>query len=193
MICTTCGREKPSQKGYTCSNCRRRRDAGIPLDEPVRRYSPYGMTAGQRLRLIMADVAPTESGCLEWPEGVADTGYGTIHDVGRKRRSAHRVAYEEAFGQIPEGLYVLHACDNRKCVNPDHLFLGTCRDNSIDMRKKARHPIYHFTPEQVIEIRRRLQRGEKGVDIASSFGVSKSTISSIARGRTYTWVQGGAA
>lgn len=79
------------------------------------------------------------SGCWEW---IASTnqkyGHISVSNVGgtKKMRNAHRVSWELYNGPIPEGLQVLHKCDNRLCVNPDHLFLGTHQDNMNDMKQK---------------------------------------------------------
>ncbi len=66
-------------------------------------------------------------------------GYGAFR-IGKQKHDAHRVAYELQIGPIPEGLCVLHKCDNPPCVRGDHLFVGTRGDNNKDMHKKGRHP-----------------------------------------------------
>jgi hypothetical protein len=78
-----------------------------------------------------------QSGCWEFSQR-STKGYGLIRFGGRKR-GAHRLSYETWVGPIPDGLFVLHRCDNRRCINPDHLFLGTARDNAVDMVRKGRH------------------------------------------------------
>lgn len=78
------------------------------------------------------------SGCIEWVGCLDRGGYGYI---GRdsKKISTHRLAWEIANGPIPDGLYVCHSCDNPKCCNVDHLWLGTNAENQADSRAKGRH------------------------------------------------------
>jgi len=75
--------------------------------------------------------------CVEYPNSIEKSGYARPRRDG-KNYFAHRLAWEEANGPIPEGLFVLHHCDNKPCVNVDHLFLGTQADNMADMLAKGR-------------------------------------------------------
>ena len=78
------------------------------------------------------------SSCWNWTGSTINTGYGVLFVQGRLR-TAHRLSWELHHGPIPEGLCVLHRCDNRTCVNPSHLFLGTKKQNTQDMLSKGRH------------------------------------------------------
>lgn len=78
------------------------------------------------------------SGCWLWTASLNDGGYG-LFCLDGKDRTTHRVSWRLYRGEIPEGLCVLHKCDTRACVNPDHLFLGTYKDNNNDCVAKKRH------------------------------------------------------
>lgn len=85
------------------------------------------------------------TGCVEWSGYTRGDGYGSLR-VNKKQVQAHRVAYELRHGPIASGLLVCHKCDNRRCINPEHLFLGTNQDNVNDMMAKGRHR--HQKPAQ---------------------------------------------
>lgn len=76
-------------------------------------------------------------GCHEWLASRIPAGYGQFY-IHRKAFRAHRVAFEIAYGPIPDGLGIMHTCDNPGCVNPNHLVLGTQKQNMVDMRRKNR-------------------------------------------------------
>lgn len=112
-----------------------------------------------RVAKVLADFAGLP-GCWEWPASVnPQTGYGQLSawvEGKHKLFTAHRIAYSAAKGPIPDGLSVCHVCDNRKCVNPDHLFVGEQLDNMRDMWSKGRGrhvnaavPWQHANPERV--------------------------------------------
>lgn len=108
----------------------------------------------------------------------------------RQRRLSHFV-YERHRGEIPDGLCVLHRCDNPRCINPEHLFLGTRTDNAIDKVRKQRqrrgqnHPHAKLTEREVIAIRSKRATGEKVITLAKEYGVCSSAISQIAKGRRW--------
>ena len=130
--------------------------------------------------------------CWEWTASCSSKGYGQI-GLNSKMLRTNRVAYEITFEEIPEGLWVLHHCDNPPCCNPAHLFLGTNYDNQSDKMRKGRqgaargeaNGTHKLSDAQVAEIRRRYQRnvrgGENSVALAKEFGVSSMQISHIVR------------
>jgi hypothetical protein len=129
--------------------------------------------------------------CWVWTNAT-NGHYGKIGVEGRPV-SVHRVSWELHYGPVPEGLLVLHHCDEQLCVKPDHLFLGTHRDNTQDMVQKGRdrfpppfprgeaHYAARLTRAQVIEIRSRYP-AETQLQLAQVFGVGRSTIGGIVRG-----------
>lgn len=119
--------------------------------------------------------------------------------VGGRNVQMSRYSYEAHVGPIPDGLLVCHHCDNPKCVNPEHLFLGTSADNTQDMVRKGRkasqkgecHSQAKLTDEQIAEVRRRYERHcpvNGGLALAREFGVSKATISMVVNGRIWRHV-----
>lgn len=134
------------------------------------------------------------TGCWNWMKGKFNTGYGMFWLNG-KTVSAHRASWQINFGYIPDGLFVLHKCDNKRCVNPNHLFLGTAKDNTDDMISKGRevrtkppihigtdNPNSKLTESDVMSIRQEYsvttcsQR-----DLARKYSVSQPLIGQIIR------------
>ena len=122
--------------------------------------------------------------CWLWKAGRYASGYGQF-----RRRRAHRVAWELTYGSIPLGKKILHDCDIKRCVNPNHLFLGTSVDNTQDMLKKGRHNPPQgtcngqakLTEEEVKRIRQLREQGYPLQSLSEMFEVSKSRISKISR------------
>ena len=129
-------------------------------------------------------------GCWLWDSAIGSRGYGVFWIGGAKRNEhAHRMAYILTKGAIPDGLYVLHSCDNPKCVNPAHLSVGTAQDNSTDRVVRGRSPAgsknysAKLNEAQIVEIKAALAAGETHRAIAARYSVTKSTITRIACGR----------
>lgn len=128
--------------------------------------------------------------CWPWTRAIDQGGYGKVHG-GVHGRQAHRVAWILANGPIPDGLVVMHACDNRRCINLAHLSLGTHDENMVDMARKHRvvtrpgasHPAAKLTAEQVATIRTEYASGTASqAHLAARFGVSKTLIHNIVNG-----------
>jgi len=127
-------------------------------------------------------------GCWLWNGCIKETGHGRFVTL-EKLDYAHRFSWELHYGKIPKGKWVLHKCDNGKCVNPDHLFLGTNIDNIIDMNKKHRGR-NKLNVEQVREIRRKyVRRKVTYVMLGEEYGVSKQVIGDLIRKTTYKFYE----
>lgn len=145
-----------------------------------------------------------DNGCWEWQGNCNNQGYGVLR-VNHKMKMAHRHSYEYFKGEIPKGVLVCHTCDNPKCVNPDHLFLGTHYDNNHDRSLKGRSGkrVYSeserkryslmfrgenqtnakLTEKEAIEIysNKTLSNGQ----LAKKYGVSKSLVKNIRHKRAW--------
>lgn len=154
------------------------------------------------IKLRFMDKVKKTNSCWIWTSVTEPRGYGVFH-VKRKAYRAHRFAYQLFVGEIPSALIVCHTCDVRNCVNPDHLFLGTHKDNTQDMIKKGREfrrrgeniNFSKLTESDVIEIRRLYKRGgpwhssgSDSNDLAKKFGVSANAILLIVNKKTWAHV-----
>lgn len=156
-------------------------------------YRKEFLESGQARRFWAKVERPRSDGCWLW---TATTSGGAVRygqfTVGprHRRRLAHRVSWEVHKGPIPDGMFVLHRCDNGLCVNPRHLFLGTAADNTRDMMAKGRwrggSPPQKLTADQVLAIRRIYARRDASqYTLAREYGVSQSTINRIVRSMTW--------
>jgi hypothetical protein len=136
-----------------------------------------------------------ENDCWDWDGTVSvDGGYAVIYYAPEKpTMKAHRLSWMLHFGEIPEGQIVCHKCDNPRCCNPKHLFLGEFRHNVHDMVLKERHGRMKFTHEQVERIRALYGRHRDHLSyqrIADWFKVSKATITHMMTGRNWVFAEG---
>ena len=171
--------------------------------------APYGGTRFCSLDCHFENyVVRNENGCWGWAGVHSKSGYGKMSRGRNNPTHAHRYSYEKHIGQIPDGLFVLHKCDNPPCTNPAHLFVGTNRDNMHDAMRKgrnrpppiqrgmdnilvrnpllrpmgAKHHSAKLTEQQVLEI---AKSEEQGSVLAKAFGVSPTLISNIRRRRIW--------
>jgi hypothetical protein len=157
---------------------------------------------------ILDSVEKNEKGCWEWKKFKNPSGYGIFTNLddrsqnpGNKMRNvlAHRASYIMHKGEIPEGKFVCHTCDNRGCVNPDHLFIGTPKDNARDALRKGRLAVENLTyrpPKgksfnakltiyDVKEIKRRISENHRVIEIAEDYFVAPQCIYYIKHGKTW--------
>lgn len=142
-------------------------------------------------RILLNITHSSDSDCWVWNGTVDRKGYGGVKLGKRARRQAHCLAYEEFIGAIPEGLCVLHRCDNPPCCNPAHLFLGTRGDNVRDSVAKGRFAMgeTHYramvSREDVLEIRRLRASGVKYSELTARFGIKREGLGNIVRRKTW--------
>lgn len=132
--------------------------------------------------------------CWEWKAGLSMGGYGKYSLKGNTVL-AHRMSYVMANGDIPNGLFVCHSCDNRKCVNPNHLWLGSSQDNATDCLNKNRtlkgesNGNSKLNNEQVLKIRSLIRDGRSISSIARDFNISNPIIANIRDGKNWSHVR----
>lgn len=130
------------------------------------------------MKAFMDKVQQTDS-CWLWMAGKFPSGYGVF-----RHERAHRFSYRLFRGEIPSGMIVMHKCDVRSCVNPDHLEAATQKDNIRDAMQKGRfkhNPHAKLTPQQCDEIVRSVRAGANTLQLAQQYGVHRTRIQQLAR------------
>jgi hypothetical protein len=139
--------------------------------------------------------------CWIWKSSIRKSGYGKFRlyegQICVKHLSAHRFSWELHNGSIPSGMLVCHKCDNPVCVRPDHLFLGTPKDNVVDMIRKGRQKYpageqagqAKLDSAQVLDIRDRFKRGETGKALAEEYRVSRAEVSRIVNNKRWVSIK----
>lgn len=188
-ICEQCGKDflfwrwrsdLAKGRGRFCSNACQIQSTVVPLDQ----------------RFFALVGRKTESGCILWAGSFNHKGYGQIRITEKDMpNGAHRIAYQLMVGPIPDGLHVLHHCDNRACINPVHLFLGTNLDNMNDKISKGRQTRGEenggakLTAEKVREIRARYALGKESmVRIAKDYKIHYYTVHMVVRRKRWQHV-----
>lgn len=132
------------------------------------------------------------SGCHEWQGCVDKDGYGFISMGKKKNKRPHRVAWEIANGTIPDGMQANHTCDNPRCCNPAHIWIGSQKENLEDADRKGRSRrrgevsgLAKLTASDVRDIKFAISLGARNHQLAEVYGVHHSNISHIRRGDTW--------
>jgi hypothetical protein len=179
-ICPCCGKRFFKGNRYTSNYynwskliyCSKRCGA---YKVPIKEYKQ------QKLQKILLRTITTKSGCMEYQGNIDQYGYGKI-SVFNKTKHTHRHVWELLNGELDNIIHVLHKCDNRKCVNPDHLFLGTNLDNMRDcINKGRRNCSSKLNPNKIKQICQMAKEGLLYKDIAMQFNITCSYSSRIAR------------
>ena len=163
-------------------------------------------TALERFLLYISE-SSHPNGCWIWEGMKSHNGYGRFRIRGGKRIPAHRYSYELFKGKIKSGLLVCHSCDNPPCVNPEHLWMGTQKQNIDDMIKKKRggfgsgvdpnsvpklkgtaHPRAKLTDEKVKKMRQLSKEGLTNRELGRLFNISEYTVSGIILGNEWKHV-----
>jgi len=156
------------------------------------------MPVNYRIPDLFAHYTIDENGCWIWLGSKNGCGYGSSRRGGKTIRM-HRAFYERHVGPIPAGLLVCHKCDVRACVNPEHLFFGTNKDNMDDRDRKGRlkvaplgekHNKAKLTEAQVLEARLLWKGGASGRSLARKFDVNRKTMFFLLKGRNWKNVGG---
>jgi len=144
-------------------------------------------------------IHPVHGRCWEWTAKLGPGGYGVIKipvpgaPGGHCNRGAHKISWVLANGAVPDGLFVLHKCDNRKCVRLEHLFLGTTQENALDAKSKGRlarlkgesNGMASLTEAKAYEIKRRALAGESPTALGREFDIVPSAVCNIKKGRRW--------
>lgn len=194
-VCLRCFEIKEMYHGRDCQECRTKY-LKVKRQERNRKLCPSCNKQHNENTIECSDTCKILNrhkkinGCWEWQGKLSKDGYGSFQksiDGIKTEVRAHRKSYEIFKGEIPKGMQVCHTCDNPSCCNPEHLWLGTSRENTQDSFKKNRRPTTKkradaagkLKEEQVIEMRELYKQGVSQKELQEKYGLSQSQVSGI--------------
>lgn len=199
---------RPRDRICTVNGCNKKHSSLGLCSTHERQFRRYGRTHritkcfSSLEEAFLSQVIINENRCWDWNGSKTTFGYGVVCAKGR-RVDAHRFSYEYYNNLIRDGLQVLHICDNPICTNPNHLFLGTQKDNAHDCINKKRFKKINnlskakgekvasskLTEKDVIKIKEMIYRGVSNKEIAQKFNVTDKNISCIKLGKTWKHIK----
>lgn len=184
----------PSHVGCTVEGCKGKHNGHGLCAKHLHRLKKHGSTELKTIEERFHDsyIPEPMSGCWLWTGTSNTQGYGTFYANGRLH-IAHRFSWELHNGPIPEGMLACHHCDTPPCVNPDHLFVGTHKDNAQDSLKKGRHSRANgdhwnrssITWDDIPKIKELKEQGLTYEEIGKQYGVGPTCIYDICKNRSW--------
>ena len=202
--CENCGVdfERMYVRRFCCKSCWHKWNGKNLASFNETRFQWKTATDEQRIERIkkrFEEKVVKKDGCWDWNGYFDKDGYTLLHSganhKGFKERRGHRISWLIHYGNVPEGKKVCHKCDNPRCTNPEHLFLGTTLENNQDKTKKGRgnigskHGNSKLNEYQVMEIKKLINMGVCSTRIMSDYGISRMTVSSIRLNKTWKHVE----
>lgn len=207
MYCSRCGNQKEGKHSYFCIDCRNKTYFQKNSKKCVicgnRYLSNGGKKACSNKCNILSGIIVNENGCWEWKRSKEKSGHARVRDYETGERiGIHRISYKIFKGEIPKGYFVCHDCpngDNPGCCNPEHLFLGTQKENMRDAKKKGtmthglkpgeKHYNCKITEEIVRNIRKEYLEGITRKQLAKKYETPLQNIHKIIQRKSWKYLE----
>lgn len=175
------GIKKYLKKCKDCNNCSKRESCKFNGCSAV---GSWGFCSDEHRLMFYADKTET---CWLWTGMINKSGYGRLSSVNKRYELAHRLSYKIFKGPVSDDLFVCHTCDIPLCINPEHLWIGTHRENVADRIDKERDNS-KLKSFDVYQIRELYKKGERAIKIAEKFNINVRTIYCIVNRKTWKHV-----
>lgn len=182
-VCSKCKVEKPRSEFYKCSKVKHGLESSCKACKHIPATKSRCYSIEERLDTYILK----SEGCRIWQGHLNKCGYGMVRYDG-SMKLAHRVIWQLRVGSIPSGMCVCHRCDTPACVNVEHLFLGTQKDNMVDMSLKCRSGS-KLSKETVVDMRRMYSDGTTCAELSSKFSARYKTVWQIVTNKRWVHVE----